>query len=139
MGIDNPNSIILGSKRFQGAPDVDMSEKVVLEQTSHEEVEYERTIDISLVQIFDDERQASTIFRPTAEIDFIFSNAYSGTTGILGADYTPFTNYMYYVNSSSSFATGLWSGYPQYYEFDFFRPKTDDQNFVYKPTLRLIF
>jgi hypothetical protein len=87
MGIDETNKILLGSKRFQGSTDVDTSEKVVLEQTSHEEVGYERTIDISLLQVFDDERQASEIFRPTTKFSFIFKNTYSGTT-----NYQPYYN-----------------------------------------------
>ena len=123
--------IVLGSYRYKTAIDTDLLINVPLQGNQREFDEFDRNGTISLAQVFDDERQASTIFRPTAEIDFIFSNAYSGTTGILGADYTPFTNYMYYVNSSSSFATGLWSGYPQYYEFDFFRPKTEYDNFQY--------
>jgi len=133
MAIDNSNSILIGNKRFQGAADVDMAEKIVLEQTSHEEVEYERTIDISLVQIFDEERQASTVFRPTTKFNFIFKNAYSGST-----TYQPYYNYLYYVNlvestqnliCNPSPGPQIWFGHPQYDEFDFIR--TDNNKIGY--------
>lgn len=124
MGVDNPNSILLGNKRFQGAGNVDMSEKIALEQTSHEQVEYDRSIDISLQQIFDDERQASTVFRPVTKYSFIFKNAYSGTT-----TYQPYYDYLYYSNLAQNVqdilcypgTTPAWSGFPQYSEFDFIR------------------
>ena len=131
MGIDSPSNIILGSKRFQGAADVDTSEKIVLEQTSHEQVEYERTIDISLVQVFDDERQASSVFRPTTKFDFIFKNAYSGTTS-----FPPYYNYLYYVNLIESVQNSLcvqppkWYGFPQYSEFDFIRTDNDKNGYT---------
>jgi hypothetical protein len=132
MVIDETNKILLGSKRFQGSTDVDTSEKVVLEQTSHEEVGYERTIDISLLQVFDDERQASEIFRPTTKFSFIFKNTYSGTT-----NYQPYYNYLYYVNlveTAQDLLCGqttipVFYGFPQYDEFDFIR--TDNNKLGY--------
>ena len=124
MGVDSPNSILLGNKRFQGASDVNMSEKMTLEQTSHEQVEYDRSLDISLEQIFDDERQASNIFRPTSKYTLIFKNAYSGTS-----TYFPYYNYFYYSILAQNVQDILcypgaqiaWSGFPQYSEFDFIR------------------
>ena len=132
MGIDDSNKILLGSKRFQGSTDIDMSEKIVLEQTSHEEVQYERIIDISLLQVFDNERQTSEIFRPTTKFSFIFKNAYSGTT-----NYQPYYNYLYYVNlveTAQDLLCGqttipVFYGFPQYDEFDFIR--TDNNKVGY--------
>jgi len=132
MGINDSNKILLGSKRFQGSTDIDMSEKIVLEQTAHEEVQYERTIDISLLQLFDDERQVAEIFRPTTKFSFIFKNAYSGTT-----NYQPYYNYLYYVNlveTAQDLLCGqttipVFYGFPQYDEFDFIR--TDNNKFGY--------
>jgi len=131
MSIDSPNNILLGSKRYQGAPDIDMSEKVVLEQTSHEEVEYERTIDISLAQIFDDERQTSEVFRPTTKFNFVFKNVYYGTS-----NFQPFYNYFYYVDLVESAQQSLciqppvWYGYPQYDEFDFIRTDNNKNGYT---------
>jgi hypothetical protein len=39
---------------------------------------------------------------------------------------------LYYVNPEQSFVSGTWKGFPQYYEFDFFRPIVDNQHFPYK-------
>lgn len=115
-------SIILGSYRYKSAIDTDLSLNIPFENTQREIDEFDRNNTLSLAQVFDDERQASTNFRPTAHIDLIFFNAYSGTTGLPNTNYFPFTNYLYYVNSeTSALTTGVWSGYPQYFEFDFIR------------------
>ena len=45
-------------------------------KTNKEIVEYERTIDVNALQVFDDERQASTIFRPVTKYTFLFKNEY---------------------------------------------------------------
>jgi len=132
MGIDDSNKIVLGNKRFQGASDIDSSEKIILKQTSHEQVEYDRTIDISLEQVFDEERQRSSIFRPTTKFAYIFKNAYSGIT-----TYEPYYNYLYYSNLVENVqnvlcypnTTPAWSGFPQYCEFDFIR--TDNNKIGY--------
>ena len=72
MGIDSPTTIVLGSLRNKTATDTDGSEKIVLEGTNKEIVEYERTIDVNALQVFDDERQESEIYRPTSKYDVIF-------------------------------------------------------------------
>lgn len=112
-------TVVLGSLRYKTAVDTDLSFIVPLMNTKKEIDEFDRNTRISLAQVFDDERQASTIFRPTAEIDLIYYNAYTGTTGISG--YPPFTNNLYYINSINSFNTSSWSGYPLYNEFEFIR------------------
>ena len=76
MGIDDSTKIVLGSKRYQNAIDVDSSEKIPLYQTTKENVDYERTIDVNLFQVFDDERQASNIFRPVSKYVFLFKNQF---------------------------------------------------------------
>jgi hypothetical protein len=43
-------------------------------------VEYDRSQSISLAQVFDEERQASTIFRPTFKVSYLYANVYTGTT-----------------------------------------------------------
>ncbi|NDB62086.1 hypothetical protein EB001_27160, partial [bacterium] len=57
----------------------------------------------------------------------MYANTYTGTT-----DYLPFQYNLYYVNAEQSSVSGLWKGFPQYYEFDFYRPPVDDQHFNYK-------
>ena len=74
--------IVLGSKRFQGSIDTDLLINFTLDGTQKEIDEFDRNVTVNLAQVFDDERQASSIFRPSAEIDFIFYNAYSGTTSL---------------------------------------------------------
>lgn len=133
MGIDSPTTIVLGSLRNKTATDTDGSEKIVLEGTNKEIVEYERTIDVNALQVFDDERQESEIYRPTSKYDVIFKNAYSGIT-----TYPPYRDYLYYVNIEESAGQVLcgapfnivpWFGYPQYSEFDFER--TDNSKVGY--------
>lgn len=120
--------IIPSSLTYKGAPAVDQEIDVTLESKEQEIIEYDRNQTISLAEVYDNERQKSTIFRPTFKISYIYANAYSGTT-----NYLPFQYNLYYVNAEQSFSTSTWFGYPQYYEFDFFRPDTQDQHINYKP------
>jgi hypothetical protein len=121
MNNNNETRIILGSEKYKTAIDTDLSIKVPLESNQKEIDEFDRNTRVSLAQVFDDERQKSSTFRLSAEIDLIYYNAYSGTTGIVGSNYFPFTNNLYYVNSVNSFGTSSWSGYPLYNEFEFIR------------------
>ena len=98
-----------------------------LESKQQELTEYDRSQTISLADLYYDERQACTIFRPTFKITYLYDNTYTGTT-----NYNPFKNNLYYVNAEQSYTTGTWAGYPQYFEFDFFRPDTKDQHFTYR-------
>lgn len=116
-------NIILGSLRFKSSPDTNLLVNVPLLQNTKDKVEYDRTIDINLEQVFDDERQSSTIFRPTCKFSVIFKNSYTGTT-----NYSPFENNLYYTNETlnslqqcASGTTIAWQGFPQYNEFDFIR------------------
>jgi len=128
MVVNEDSKIVLGKKRFQNSFNVTESEKVTLSQTAKEFVEYDRAIDVSLPQIFDDERQQSTVFRPTTKYSFIFKNQYSGST-----NYQPYIDYLYYVNLDSiaiqtacnQNTNNTWYGYPQYTEFDLIRNDND--------------
>jgi hypothetical protein len=121
MSNSNQYHIVLGSLRYKTAIDTDLTLNIPFVGQEKELNEYDRNNVVSLAQVFDDERQASSIFRPTADITYVFYNAYSGTTGINGNDYKPFTNNLYYLNTINSFGTSLWSGFPQYTEFDLVR------------------
>jgi len=131
MPIDSPDRIIKSTSRYQGAAKLDASEKIVLEQTSHEFVEYERYIDVDLEETFTREREGSEIFRPSTKLNLIFKNKYSG-----GTKYQPYFNYLAYTNleeSAEQVACNLqpvtWFGFPQYNEIDFIR--TDNNNVGY--------
>ena len=124
----NKYTIVPSSQEYKSAPFVDQKISVTLEQQSQQIVEYDRSQSISLAQVFDDERQASTTFRPTFKVNYIYANTYTGTT-----EYVPFKNNLYYVDAVQSSVSGTWKGFPQYYEFDFYRPRITDQHIDYKP------
>ena len=123
----NKYTIIPSQLKYQGAPSTDQEVEVSLEQQSQLLTEYDRNSTVSLAQLFDDERQACSIFRPTFKVTYLYSNTYTGTT-----TYLPFQYNLYYTTPEESYASGNWRGFPQYYEFDFFRPNIVDQHIVYK-------
>jgi hypothetical protein len=115
--------VVLGSLRFKSAPNTDFLFKIPFIQSSKILTEYDRSISISLSQVFDDERQKSTFFRPTCKFQILFKNSYVGYS-----NYEPFKNQLYYTNAiqASQLAclnpqNNLWYGFPQYSEFDFVR------------------
>jgi hypothetical protein len=57
----------------------------------------------------------------------LYANTYTGTT-----EYIPFRNTLYYVQPEDSSFNNIWIGYPQYYEFDFYRPDVSDQHIRYQ-------
>ena len=122
----NKYTIIPSSQKYKSAPFVDQEISLSLEEQSQQITEYSRSQSISLAQLYDDERQKCTIFRPTFKVNYLYSNTYTGTT-----EYVPFRNLLYYVDPISSKQSGIWKGFPQYYEFDFYRPNIADQHIVY--------
>ena len=123
----NKYTIIPSNLKYKGSPSVDEKVSVSLDQTSQQITEYDRSVTINLAQVYDDERQGCTVFRPTFKVKYLYDNTYVGTTTFL-----PFQYNMYYVNPEQSFVNGTWKGFPQFYEFDFFRPIVDNQHFPYK-------
>jgi hypothetical protein len=123
----NNYQIIPSNLQYKSAPFVDQEVSVTLEGKQQEITEYTRTQTVSLAQVYDDERQSCTVFRPTFKISYLYSNTYTGTTS-----YIPFRNYLYYVGPEESISSGIWKGFPQYFEFDFQRPDIQDQHFSYK-------
>jgi hypothetical protein len=124
MGNINDIRVVLGSLRYKSATDTNLMFNVPLIQTTKENVEFDRSIDISLSQVFDDERQKSDTFRPTCKFSVLFKNSYVGSS-----NYTPLVNNLSYVNATQSASSAcsagsnniIWTGYPQYNEFDFIR------------------
>jgi len=123
----NKYTIIPSNFLYKSASFVDEKISISLDQTSQEITEYDRSQTLSLAQVYDDERQATDVYRPTFKLTYLYDNTYSGTT-----DYLPFQYNLYYVNSISSMTSSIWRGFPQYYEFDILRPPVDDQHINYK-------
>jgi len=126
--VTNGTTIIPSRLRFKSAPTVDQQVNFDLESKENELTEYDRIATVNLALLFDAERQGSTTFRPTFKISPVYDNAYTGTT-----DYNPFLYNLWYVDSASSFLSTTWRGFPQYYEFEFFRPNLVDQHIPYTP------
>lgn len=122
----NKHVIIPSSLRYAGAPSIDQEIDVSLTSQNQNLIEYDSTQTISLSDVYDDERQGSTTFRPTFKVDYIYSNTITGTT-----NYIPFQYNLYLVDEVNSAATNIWGGFPQYYEFDFYRPNITDQHIDY--------
>jgi len=141
MGNNDNIRVVLGSLRYKSAPDTDLSLKVPFVQTSKEIIEFDRTIDVNLEEVFNRERQSSTTFRPAGKFQVLFQNAYTGITS-----YQPFRNNLYYVNAFADAAlscsgnnNATWAGYPQYNEFDFIRTDYDVKGYTQPPNQHLVF
>ena len=123
----NKYTIIPSNLNYKGAPSVNEEITLTLEEQSQQITEYDRSSTINLAQIYDDERQSCTIFRPTFKVTYLYANTYTGTT-----EYLPFQYNLYYTSPETSMVSNIWKGYPQYYEFDFYRPNIKDQHINYK-------
>ena len=123
----NNYRIIPSKLEYQSAPSINQEISISLEEKSQSIIEYDRSSTINLAQVYDDERQACLIFRPTFKLTYLYTNTYTGTT-----NYTPFQYNLYYTQPEVSISSGTWKGLPQYYEFDFFRPDVLDQHITYK-------
>lgn len=150
MNIDPTTKIIESTQRYKSAPLSDQFINVPLKQTMKELVEFDRSVDLSLVKVFDDERQQSTIFRPVTKFTILFENAYTGST-----TYVPYRDNLYYTsalqnaisyyplgNSSIPVTTNQaipWVGFPQYSEFDFIRTDNDVVGYTIGPNGHLNF
>ena len=143
MGNKNDLRVVLGTLRYKSAPATSLSFGVSLQQTSKELTEYDRTIDVGLEQLFEDERSKSDKFRPTSKFSIIFKNSYTGFT-----NYSPFENNLYYVNANQAAAqqcnngnpdTVFWSGLPQFNEFDFIRNDNNISGYTIPPSNHLNF
>lgn len=124
MSNRNDTRIVLGSLRYQTSSNTDLGLKVPFVQTTKENVEFDRSLNINLGQLYDDERQTSTNFRPSCKFSVLFKNSYTGFTF-----YDKLENQLYYTNeyedadaSCPPSSTDVrWGGFPQYNEFDFIR------------------
>ena len=143
MGNRKDNIVVLGSLRYKSASNTTLGYQIPFVQTAKENIEFDRNINISLAQVFDDERQKSSIFRPVAKFSILFKNSYTGTT-----NYEPFENNLYYVNAAvyakqqcdpTMAGAVAWGGFPQYNEFDFIRNDNNVVGYTQPPNNHLTF
>ena len=143
MSNTNETRIVLGSLRYKSAPNVDYGVKVPFEQSNQNYIEYDRNLNVDLAQVFDNERQFSTTFRPAAKITFLTKNSYTGETS-----YTPFKDNLYLVNQSyyrdlqlniPPGGTTTWGGFPPYNEFDLIRNDYDVTGYTQPPNNHIQF
>ena len=123
----NKYTLIPSGLRYKGAPSIDEELSITLRQQGLQITEYDRTQTFNLAQVFEDERQNCIVFRPSFKITYLYDNVYDGVT-----TYQPFEYNLYYTDPSKSKQSGIWKGFPQYYEFDFYRPNVNDSHFSYK-------
>jgi hypothetical protein len=125
--------IVLGKLRFKAAPEIDSMINIPFSQSTKNIIEFDRNRNIDLAELFDNEREKSTKFRPLTKITFLFKNNYVGHTS-----YVPFTENLYYVNSKDAARQNCegnsgpiyWSGYPLYNEFDLNRTDNDTPGYT---------
>ena len=149
MGVNDSTKIVLGSLRYKSSPNSVLSVNVDLNQNEKEIIEFDRNVDLGLQQVFIDERESSTIFRPVTKYSIIFKNEYTGST-----NYDPFKNNLYYTNSIENtlltFPGGNqppaipvpnvpWDGLPQYFEFDFIRTDNNVGGYTLPPNNHINF
>jgi hypothetical protein len=118
--------IIPSSLRYKSAPSTDQKILVSIDNTSELTTEFDRIRTLSLAEIYDNERQSCTVYRPTFQVNYLYDNSYIGTT-----QYSPFLNNLYYYNAEEGYNNQSWSGTPQFYEFDFYRPDVQDNHLTY--------
>ena len=134
--------IVLGSLRYKTSTNTDLSIPTPLVQTSKNMDEFDRSIDVNLVQVFDNERQKSTTFRPTCKFQLLYNNSYTGRT-----NYVPLENNLYYINETQSVLAQCdvdpnnvyWEGFVQYHEFDFIRSDYDVSGYTQPPNNHINF
>lgn len=127
------NRIVLSRKKYKSAPNVSSMIDVPFNQNTKNITEYDRSENIDLSEVFNNERQNSNKFRPLTKVTFLFKNTYVGET-----NYKPFYENLYYVNAlessrqfcSNGNANVYWSGYPLYNEFDLARTDNDTDGYT---------
>jgi hypothetical protein len=131
-------TFVKGSLRYQASPEVGISTTVSLSNTQKELEEYQRQITISLADVYDKERQKSTLFIPSCKFQFLFSNAYYGRVQTPSSPYEPFNNNLAYYKAEETKLLQLendtqiiaWPGFPQYTEFCFIRTDYDTRGYT---------
>lgn len=114
---------------------------VPLINTTKENVEFDRNVNVNLNDLFDRERQLSTNFRPTCKFSILFKNSYTGFSY-----YDKFQNQLYYTDEYTNADQNcppnpsvLWKGFPQYNEFDFIRNDYNVPGYTQPPNNHITF
>ena len=101
------------------APQTDININTQLNETQSQLIEYDQTSNVSLITVFDNERQGSNIFRPTFKINYVYENNIIGYCP--DPSWSNYLNNLYYTKPTSSLISQQWSGVPSYQEFEFIR------------------
>jgi len=128
--LNNDNiSVVPENLQYVGGVNDGLTYPLTLNQSSRNYVQGEQNRVLSLQEQYVFERNASLKFRLSSKFQFVMNNSISGTT-----TFNDFKNNLYYVNPELS-VEGLqpWGGYPQYYEFDFFRNDSTNSHIDFKP------
>ena len=141
MGNSNDTRIVLGSLTYKGASNTDIGLNIPFVQTSKENVEFDRSLDINLATLYDNERQQSTNFRPSCKFAILFKNSYTGYS-----NYERYEKTLSYINEDAAAKLNCptnsnvsWSGFPQYNEFDFIRTDYDFSGYTQPPNEHILF
>jgi hypothetical protein len=134
--------VVLGSLRYKTSTDTSLSIPTPLIQNSKNLHEFDRSVEVNLEQVFNDERQKSTIFRPTCKFQVLFNNSYTGST-----NYVPLENNLYYINETQSALKQCgknpndvrWEGFVQSSEFDFIRTDYNVNGYTQPPNNHINF
>ena len=128
--LNNDNiSVVPTNLQFIGGVNEGLTYPLTLNQSSRNYVQGEQNRVLSLQDQYFFERNSSNKYRLSSKFQFVMNNTISGTTL-----FNSFKNNLFYVNPEASVLnTQPWGGYPQYYEFDFFRNDTDNTHIDYKP------
>jgi hypothetical protein len=131
MGNENDIRIVLGSKRFAGNTNKDVSIQLPLVGNRRTAVEGDRSVIVDAEERFNLERQTNQVFRISGKITNVFNNTLSGKT-----TYTPYKENLYYtnpVNNALSLPGSPWEGIPQFDEFTFLRNAGITNHITYVP------
>lgn len=114
-------------KQYKGAPLVDTTLDINLENTNRHLIEGDITVPLNLAERFNDERQNFSLYRIYGKLQPFIENAYSGR-----ADQTV-SNLIYnmyltssYLSANTTNTTVNFRGYPDFSEFDFIRNDVDE-------------
>ncbi len=134
MSKEDEIRIVLGSKRFATSTDQPVWLQVPLVGEKRTMVEGDRNVLVNQVEQFNQEREKCSKFRFSGKIVNLFQNTLSGST-----QYLPYKNNLYYTNSINNAISQTqnpntpWEGYPQFYEFTFYREQGIDGHIPFAP------
>ena len=105
--------VVLGSERFVGGQDNDVSVPLPLLSDQRTMIEGDRNVVLNLAEQFTREREESTTYRVYGKIDVLFNNAISGHTSV-----SEIVDNMYYYPPRVGCTSLPCNGVPPFYVFD---------------------